>query len=247
MSMKSARWTRSLAAIATAGTVLAAASPIALAAPRGLHPGHPTAISRGQHENISLSLVKSNAAIVEALYHQYESLVQNASSSATQPPAVTQLISELQSDLTSLQNATSNQAARQAMNQILKQVAAAEAALRDSHALSALEQQIAKAYSQFSQELNQVTSATNPPAGQLRRLWNLENLLISKLRQAILELGATPTAPTPGQGATGSTTSSASGSSSSSNTTSSGNTTGASTGNATSNSTNATSSTSTSS
>jgi len=245
--MKSARWTRSLAAIAMAGTVLAAASPIALAAPRGLHPGHPTAISRGQHENISLSLVKSNAAIVEALYQQYESLVQNASNSSTQSPAITQLISELQSNLTSLQNATSNEAARQAMNQILKQVMATEAALRDSHALSALEQQIAKEYSQFSQELNQVTSATNPPAGQLRQLWNLENLLIAKLREAILQLGATPAAPTPAQGTPASTTGSSSGSSSSSSATSSSNTTGTSTASATSNSSNSTSSASTSS
>ncbi|MBF8377120.1 hypothetical protein IW967_04435 [Alicyclobacillus mali] len=217
--MKSTRWTRGLAAIATAGTVLAAASPIAFAAPRGLHPGLPAAISRGHHESISVSLVKSNAAIAEALYQQYESLIQNASNSSTQSPAITQLISELQSDLTSLQNATSNQAARQAMNQILKQVAAAEAALQDSHALSALEQQIAKEYSQFSQELNQVTSATNPPAGQLRQLWNLENLLIAKLREAILELGATPTAPAPAQGTSGSTTSSSTGSSSSSSAT----------------------------
>ncbi|WP_206885904.1 hypothetical protein [Alicyclobacillus mali (ex Roth et al. 2021)] len=245
--MKSTRWTRRLAAIATAGTILAAASPIALAAPRGLHPGLPAAITRGQHENISLSLVKSNAAIVEALYQQYESLVQNASNSSTQSPAITQLISELQSDLTSLQNATSSQAARQAMNQILKQVAAAEAALRDSHALSALEQQIAKEYNQFSQELNQVTSATNPPAGQLRQLWNLENLLIAKLREAILELGATPTAPAPAQGTSGSTTSSSTGSSSSSSATGSSNTTGTSTGSATSNSSNSTSSASTSS
>lgn len=219
--MSTIRWTRSFAAIAAAGTVLAAASPIALAEPRGLHLGHPAAVSRGLHESITLTDVEANAAAVNALYQQYKSLVQ-ASGSSTQPAAVQKLISELQSDLTALQNATSSESARQTMNQILKQVAQAEAALRNTHALAALEQQISKEYSQFTQELNQVTSESNVPTGQLRQLWNLENLLMEKLREAIRALGATPTTT---QTSTGSSTSSTSSNSTSSGATTTSNST----------------------
>ena len=217
IQMKHARWTKAVATVAAIGTLVAAGSPVALAAPRGLHLGHPVAASRGHHENITLTDVQANAAAVQALYQQYQSLLQSATSSSGQSPAVAQLISELQSDLTALQNASTSQAARQAMNQILKQVAQAESALRDHHALTALEQQISKEYSQFTQEMNQLTSSTNPPAGQLRQLWNLENLLIAKLREAIRDLGAIPT-PSTAQSTSGSTTSSTSNTTGSSST-----------------------------
>ncbi|SIT09491.1 hypothetical protein [Alicyclobacillus vulcanalis] len=206
------RMTRGVTAIMATGIMLAATSPIALAEPRGLQLGHPTAVARGHQEHISLSLVKSNATIVEALYQQYESLTQNGNSSSALSPAVTQLISELQSDLAALQSASNSTAARETMNHILRQVTTAEAEMRDEKNLTTLEQQIAKEYSQFSQALNQLTSTANPSAGQVLRLWNLENLLIAKLRAAILELGATPTAASSNQGSAGSGTSSAAGS-----------------------------------
>ncbi|MBF8376344.1 hypothetical protein IW967_00350 [Alicyclobacillus mali] len=176
------------------GTVVSFAAPTAFAATRGgMHFTNRAPFDRIPSRAVSLQQVEANASIVNTLYQQYESLLPSSSSTSTLPSAITNLISELQTDISNLQSATSVSDAQQTIQQIEQEIQQAESQLRSTDSLSNLEQQISTDYTNFTNDLNTVENASSPTSSQLAQLWSLENTLESKLRQAIIDLGGTPT------------------------------------------------------